>query len=539
MSETDGTRSARELLRILFQHSGKIITVFILLTGTTFVFCQFWAVPTYRSQVGLIFKRPANDNPLASDSPEHALEVFVKAQQQIVMSDLVLARAKVISEDSGFRRTWHSFRSNLTGAESQGGDVRSAQAAIDGFLTEGPVADRVKALLSENQKDLAEFRESVELETPGGERVAVTESFTIAVDRPGPKTRIDSHLDALYAAEMLVDMYIVRHRQLQQALRGPGTRVMNNVVASFQTDVDAHRKAYDDFVRQNTSDIGLLEQLVKSGSEHGVQIALTRLRESDARLHLDLARARAIREVITADLPPKALEAGGVDAMSGDEVAAAVANISAELLDENVFILRTKEKVADLEAELAGVRTQYTDESRNVRYLERDVRSLRNQLLGAIVAHAQGLGVTIRALEEQRARNSELKDRYAKEQTQITQKLGHYVRLKNDMKVAEEQLADLKGQRLRAEASSLRASEAVTIHKLGEASIPDPSRPKSPKTLLFTLIAGIISLLIGVAAAFIADHFDHSLRSSDEAERYLGLPVLGSIKRHSGGIVAS
>lgn len=539
MSETDGTRSARELLRILFQHSGKIITVFILLTGTTFVFCQFWAVPTYRSQVGLIFKRPANDNPLATDSPEHALEVFVKAQQQIVMSDLVLARAKVISEDSGLRRTWHSFRTNLTDAESQGGDVQSAHSAIDGFLSEGPVADRVKVLLSENQKDLAEFRDSVELETPGGERVAVTESFTIAVDRPGPKTRIDSHLDALHAADMLVAMYIVRHRQLQQALRGPGTRVMNNVVASFQTEVDAQRKAYDDFVRQNPSDIGLLEQLVKSGSEHGVQIALTHLRESDARLHLDLARARAIRDVITADLPPKAIEAGGVDAMSDDEVAAAVANISAELLNDNVFILRTKEKVADLEADLARVRTQFTDESRNVRYLERDVRSLRNQLLGAIVAHAQGLGVTIRALQEQRARNSELKDQYAKEQTQITQKLGHYVRLKNDLKVAEGQLGDLKGQRLRAEASSLRASEAVTIHKLGEASIPDPSRPKSPKTLLFTLIAGVISLLIGVSAAFIADHFDHSLRSSDEAERYLGLPVLGSIKRHPGGIVAS
>lgn len=540
MQDSYGTKSARELLRILFQHSGKILAIVILLTGSTFVFCQFWAVPTYRSEVGLMFKRPANGSPLSTDSPEHALEVFVKAQQQIVMSDLVLTRAKVISEDPALRRQWFGLRQALQEAEAKDGDVRARRARIDAFLRTGDaVPARVEVLLNDEQRALAKFRDSVEFETPGGERVALTESFTIAVDRPGPKTVPDSHKEAMYAADILADMYIVRHRQLQQVLSDPGKRVMDTVVDTIERQVDGHRRNYETFLREHTADIGVLEQLLKSGSEHGIQIVLTQIRESDARLHLDLARAKAVRDVVMKDLPEKALEAGGIDQMPDEEVAAAVANISAELLDGNPLILRTKQAVTDLETDRSRLRTQFTDESRNVRYIERDLRSHRNQLLNAIVAHVRGLRVTIRALEEQRARNAELRDEYARRHGEITRNLAQYVRLKNDLTVAEEQLADLKGQRVRAEASSLRASEAVTIHKMGAASVPDPGRPKSPRTLLFTIIAALASILIGVAVAFSADHFDHSLRSSDEAERYLGMPVLGSIKRHSGGIVVA
>ena len=52
-----------------------------------------------------------------------------------------------------------------------------------------------------------------------------------------------------------------------------------------------------------------------------------------------------------------------------------------------------------------------------------------------------------------------------------------------------------------------------------------------PQRIIIDFVQALVSLLLGVAMAFLADHFDHTLRSNVEAERYLGLPVLGSVKR--------
>ncbi len=539
MNDPQATRTARELARILFQHWAKIFIIVVLLTGGTFVFCGYWATPIYRSEVSVMFKRPRNDNPASVDSQENALEVFVKAQQQIVMSDLVMARAKVIAQDAELRRRWFTLRDALRQAQSVGGDIAAVQTRIDDFVRKGAVATETEALLTGKQDTLTKFGKSVDLETPGGERVAMTESFTIRVDRPGSKRQAESYKNAMYAADLVADMYMVRHRQLQEALNEPAGRVMQNIVQAVDHDVERLRSAYADFVRDNAGDIGVLEQLIKSGSEHGVQIILTRIRESDAALYLKLVRARAIRDVIRSDLPPEALESGGIDKMADAAVAAVVDNISAELLGDNAVVLSMKEKVAALEAKRANLRTQFTDDSRDVRYIEQEIRAVQRQLLRAVVAHARGLHVTIKALEEEQAGNRELLEKTAREQSRITSKLATYVRLKNDLKVAEMQLARLKEQRVTAEANSLRAREAVTITKLNPASVPDPDKPVSPRTLLYTAVALVVSLLMGLAIAFLADHFDHTLRSTDEAESYLDVPVLGSVKRYGGGIVVS
>jgi capsular polysaccharide biosynthesis protein len=48
----------------------------------------------------------------------------------------------------------------------------------------------------------------------------------------------------------------------------------------------------------------------------------------------------------------------------------------------------------------------------------------------------------------------------------------------------------------------------------------------------------IIGLLVGIGAAFLVDFVDPSLRSREEAETLLELPVLGAIPRTRGGVAA-
>ena len=45
------------------------------------------------------------------------------------------------------------------------------------------------------------------------------------------------------------------------------------------------------------------------------------------------------------------------------------------------------------------------------------------------------------------------------------------------------------------------------------------------------LVGGIAALILSLVYAFLADHFDHSIKSIDGAERYLGVPVLTSVPK--------
>jgi uncharacterized protein involved in exopolysaccharide biosynthesis len=537
-----GTRSLREIVRIMFQHWFVLLFIIVLITGGTYAVCRFVS-PTYRSKVSLIFQRPLNKSPISTEQGERALEVFVKAQQQIVMSDIVLARAKVIAEDDQLRKQWYELRTAWDKARSGGdGDVTKIQARITSFLTgdekkDGTVANQVNRLLSGDQKEFADFRKSVKLETPGGEQVAMTETFALTADRPSQLTKPESYKNAMYVTDVLADMYMVRYQELQQELSDPALRVMQDVIEDFGKEVEKTIGAYETFVQQNSNDIGVLEQLLKSGTEHGVQVVLTKVRENGAKLAMDLARDKAMHDVLRETLPEQVFEPEGVAKMADEEVDSALTSVSAEFLTDNVGFNELVKSLAALETKRAKIETRFTDASRDMQYLRNEISQGKRQILRAIAAHAKGLAASIKAREQQQAMNEELAKSTATEQSEVQQKLVTYARLKNDFQVSLKHMQELQQQRIDALANGLRARESVTIAKLDNASVPDPKRPVSPKTLIYTLVAFAVSLLLGVAFAFMADHFDHTLRSIGEAERYLGVPVVGSVRKRGRSLV--
>ena len=528
MNASYGPRSLREITRILFQHWFLLLLIVAVGTVGTWAYCYFVAARTYRSRVSLMFKRPLDKSPISTDKSERALEVFVKVQQQIVMSDLVLARAKVIAEDPALREKW--YRLHASGPKLS---PEKLEFLTKGEQRKGTVAHGVRRLLTEDQAAFNKFRKSVELETPGGEQVALTESFTVIVDRP------DTPENARHAADILADMYVVRFQALQQELNDPAVKVMEDIIAEYGERVKGRLSAYQAFVNENPADIGVLEQLLKSGTEHGVQILLSKVRENDANLSVDLARDRAVRDVLKKVLPAIVFKPGGIKEMSEAQVVAAIESTPLEFMEGNDAIVELGKNLAKLGAKRARLKSQFAEASRNVRYIDVEIDQAKRHLLRAIVAQARGLDASVQAREQQLAMNRELKDRSEAEQNEIHRKLVTYARLKNDFEVAQSHLTKLKQEKIDAISNSLRAREAVTIAKLNAASIANVDKPVSPKTLLYTIAAFLASSLLGVAFAFFLDHFDHTLRSSFEAERYLGLPVLGSIKKRGRGLVVS
>jgi capsular exopolysaccharide synthesis family protein len=60
---------------------------------------------------------------------------------------------------------------------------------------------------------------------------------------------------------------------------------------------------------------------------------------------------------------------------------------------------------------------------------------------------------------------------------------------------------------------------------------PEPTVPDRPKPTLYTLVAAIIGLAIGLGAAFLRDRLDRRLRTSDDVEERFDAPVLARIPR--------
>ena len=57
----------------------------------------------------------------------------------------------------------------------------------------------------------------------------------------------------------------------------------------------------------------------------------------------------------------------------------------------------------------------------------------------------------------------------------------------------------------------------------------EPDKPISPKKTLNVVIAAILGLFIGLATAFILEYMNKTIRTAEDVQHYLDLPVLGSI----------
>jgi capsular polysaccharide biosynthesis protein len=56
-----------------------------------------------------------------------------------------------------------------------------------------------------------------------------------------------------------------------------------------------------------------------------------------------------------------------------------------------------------------------------------------------------------------------------------------------------------------------------------------PLRPDSPRIALNLTIVFVFSLMISIALAFLLEHSDNTIKSADDVQKYLGVPVLGVI----------
>ena len=75
--------------------------------------------------------------------------------------------------------------------------------------------------------------------------------------------------------------------------------------------------------------------------------------------------------------------------------------------------------------------------------------------------------------------------------------------------------------------------EVVSIMKLDNVQIIDiakiPGTPVKPRPVMNIAIAGVLGIMLGIGLVFLVEYLDNTIKTPEDIERYVGLPVLGII----------
>ncbi len=199
-----------------------------------------------------------------------------------------------------------------------------------------------------------------------------------------------------------------------------------------------------------------------------------------------------------------------------------------KMLAGNPALLKIKDNLTLLQAQLAKLRAQYTERYPQVLIIKREIEANKQQLMEAVRQDLQSRQVDMAALA---ARTSELK-RIVDQLTGIENKQFKYSRLLRDYQTHQESLRTLRRNMAKLNvAQLLDAKKNISISILDPAQLP--KRPVKPKRTLYTLLGAIFGLLLGLGLAFWLDFMDHTFKTVEEVEFYLDLPVLGVIPKTS------
>ncbi|MGR3766046.1 YveK family protein [Rossellomorea sp. NS-SX7] len=92
-------------------------------------------------------------------------------------------------------------------------------------------------------------------------------------------------------------------------------------------------------------------------------------------------------------------------------------------------------------------------------------------------------------------------------------------------------IANMTAEVFQKEIPNIMNVDNVSI--LAKAEVGEKQSPIKPKPYLNIAIAAVVGMMIGVGLAFLLEFLDNTVKTEQEVEKLLGLPVLGSIAKIS------
>jgi len=323
--------------------------------------------------------------------------------------------------------------------------------------------------------------------------------------------------------------------------------VVNTLVRHYlDHHLTVHRSpmAYD-FFRNQAS---LLEARLRDSERE-----LEAFREGNAITSLEEQRTLVLRKAADLNAELKATlsqvqEAKTKMAKLKEQLSRLSPNVELEKsIGGNPYVINTlKAKLAELELQEQELLTKYTEKSRLVVNVRKQIQTVKQKLAreeGSLYGSSRsGINVTYRELERELfSEEAGLKALQAREKSQH-ENLGAYdgelerlnhieARFNHLQRQVEINHQNYKLYLTKLEES--RISNAMDMEKIANVSVIQPAltplKPIKPRRLLNIILAIILGGIGGLGIAFFGEYLDHSFKTREEVENILNLPVLASI----------
>lgn len=217
--------------------------------------------------------------------------------------------------------------------------------------------------------------------------------------------------------------------------------------------------------------------------------------------------------------------------------------VTARQIADNPMIQYYRTRLADLETQLAGAQEQFTEQHPRVLDLKAQIQQVRDQLAKevakvvpseteslnpvyqALLEKLLNLQTDILSLEARRDALARLIQQNNAVLNGLPQKELELARLNRDVQVNEQVYMML---RTRYEETRIAENMQISDVWVIDPAVR-PTSPVSPRVKLNLAIALMLGLLAGVGVAFLLEFLDTSLKTQEDVERELELPVLGLI----------
>jgi tyrosine-protein kinase Etk/Wzc len=335
---------------------------------------------------------------------------------------------------------------------------------------DGDPAERFQAAVQELQKRLAI------------ERVRNTNILRISLEDPDPAL-------AALVINTLAEEYISQSLQLVRREASLAREFVGKQLEGVRAELDARETALERM--KSAKGVVTLADNIK--------IDLDKLSDAEQRKAV-LEMQRRSMESLQA-----ALQAGQESVIS-------------PVLADNPAIEELARRLADLQVQRASLVKVYTDDHPAIVSINAGLGEVQQRLRQEV---ANGL----RALQEEEAALDQIIGRYEEQMKGLPQTEKELVGVMRGLKSTE----GIYGFLLQKEQETriAEASEVENIRVVDPALAPQ--KPVKPRKTFNALLGVIIGLLGGVGLAFFREYLDNSVRTPEEAERQIGLPVYGSV----------
>ncbi|MFC1683838.1 GumC family protein [Candidatus Zixiibacteriota bacterium] len=460
--------STRDVLFVIFKRLKLIILIFVITVGTV-ILGTFLSKPIYQSSTKVILNREISESVMRLSLWIPFGRTFDLEEE--INSEMELIKSRPVAEVVVDKLDQMAAEDEATAQQVDSTGAQEIQ----------PQQDRLGRILA--------LQRSI-----GAEPVKKSDVIQITFKDGDPER-------AMVVVNLVAEAYIDYRAKIYRSTEA--VDFFDDQIEIAKHNLDQLESALKDYRQQEAFLSYDKQEMILLTKLNEFETSLTEVRKDIISIEANLAKVREYMSSPQRPLVP-----------------------SMEIREEPV-IAEMHDRIIELRLRLNELLTKYTEDHREVQNLRYEIALGESELRIEVekLIDLQESSLSVLRAEEEALRSTvnmlygEVKGLPEKELT-----VGQLQRAIQNHEEVYSMLVLKREEARVAEASDRRIANVSVI---SPATLP--SKPVSPKKGMALFVSCLIGLVGGFGLAFVLEYMDHSLRSAEDVEHYLNLPVLACI----------